>query len=139
MVSAPSASGPGPDLSFRFSTPVSPSEILASGTLTLLPVRVHSMEDVASAANRDLKQEWTAALGAPPSGPAGESPHGHVATVGVPECLPERMYMCAYIKKMQKTQKTAVLGQEGSLVFCIFHKMQKTGLIFGKMWTILIC
>ena len=95
MASAPS--GPGLALPFRFSTPVPPSEILASGTLTLLPVRMHSMEDVASTANRDLKDEWTAALGKPPSGAAGGSPHGHVATVGVPECLAERMYMCAYI------------------------------------------
>ncbi|KAF8144105.1 isoprenoid synthase domain-containing protein [Mycena galopus ATCC 62051] len=94
---ASALSGPGLALLFRFSTPVPPLEILASGTLTLLPVRVHSMEDVASTANRDLKDEWTAALGKPPSGAAGGSPHGHVATVGVPECLAERMYMCAYI------------------------------------------
>ncbi|KAJ7866723.1 hypothetical protein B0H13DRAFT_2352289 [Mycena leptocephala] len=89
--------GPGLALPFRFSTPVPPLEILASGTLTLLPARMHSMEDVASTANRDLKDEWTAALGKPPSGAAGGSPHGHVATAGVPECLAERMYMCAYI------------------------------------------
>ncbi|KAJ7195077.1 isoprenoid synthase domain-containing protein [Mycena pura] len=58
---------------------------------------MHSMEDVACTANRDLKAEWTAAHGEPPSKPAGESPHGHVAAVAVPECLPERLYMCAYI------------------------------------------
>ncbi|KAJ6601875.1 isoprenoid synthase domain-containing protein [Mycena vulgaris] len=94
---ASASSGPESDLPFRFSTPVPPSEILASGTLTLLPVRMHSMEDVASTANRDLKEEWMDALGKPPSGAAGGSPHGHVATVGVPECLAERMYVCAYI------------------------------------------
>jgi hypothetical protein len=55
------------------------------------------MEDVASTANRDLKEEWTAAFGKPPSGAACESPHGHLAPFALPECLPERMYMCAYV------------------------------------------
>ncbi|KAJ7200148.1 hypothetical protein GGX14DRAFT_572260 [Mycena pura] len=97
MASVPSASGLGPALPFRFSMPVPPSEVLASGTLTLLPIRMHSMEDVASTANRDLKSEWTAAHGKPPSKPAGESPHGRVAAVAIPECLTERLYMCAYV------------------------------------------
>ncbi|KAJ7020837.1 isoprenoid synthase domain-containing protein [Mycena alexandri] len=96
MASAPA--GPGPTLPFRFSKPLLPAEVRASGTLTLLPLRMHSMEDaVASTANRDLKEEWTAAHGKPPSGAACESPHGHLAPFALPECLPERMYMCAYI------------------------------------------
>ncbi|KAJ7764291.1 hypothetical protein B0H16DRAFT_1883553 [Mycena metata] len=94
---APAPPGPMPAPPFHFSTPVPPSEIDASGTLTLLPLRMGSMDDVASTANRDLKEEWAAAFGKPPSGAAGGSPHGHVATVGIPECLPERVYMCAYI------------------------------------------
>ncbi|KAJ6603813.1 hypothetical protein B0H10DRAFT_2229675 [Mycena sp. CBHHK59/15] len=102
MASAPS--GPEPDLPFRFSTPVPPSEILASGTLTLLPVRMHSMEDVASTANRDLKEEWMDALGKSPSGAAGGSPHGHVTTVGVPECLAETMYILLCHRRADATR-----------------------------------
>ncbi|KAJ7673919.1 isoprenoid synthase domain-containing protein [Mycena polygramma] len=96
MASATPA-GPASSLSFRFSTPLPPADFRASGTLTLLPIRTHSLKEVASRANTDLKAEWTAAFGKPPSGAAGGSPHGHVAVATLPECLPERMYMCAYI------------------------------------------
>ncbi|KAJ7260301.1 hypothetical protein B0H12DRAFT_1107692 [Mycena haematopus] len=96
---AAASPNPGPALPFRFSTPLPPAEVRASGTLTLLPVRMHSasMEAVASAANRELKEEWTVAFGKPPTGAACESPHGHLAAFALPECLPDRMYMCAYI------------------------------------------
>ncbi|KAF8214336.1 isoprenoid synthase domain-containing protein [Mycena galopus ATCC 62051] len=94
---APAPPSPGPALPFHFSMPLPPAEVRASGTLTLLPLRMQSMEDIASKANHDLNEEWTVAYGKPPSGAACESPHGHLAAFALPECLADRMYMCAYI------------------------------------------
>lgn len=81
----------------RYSIPVDSTRIVQSEALTILPIRIHRDQHLASAGSDQLERDWHAAFGCKPTSFGCRSPFGHLAAVSLPEAIPDRLCMSAYI------------------------------------------
>ena len=90
---------------FQYSKEVDSATIEGTPSFTTLPIRVHRDDLRARKASRRFRTTWEAAGGSRSSSPlmpGGEAPVGHIMSLTLPECCPDRLevvtkmadYMC---------------------------------------------
>ncbi|KAL8958737.1 MAG: hypothetical protein Q9193_004261 [Seirophora villosa] len=84
-------------MEFQYSTLVNPSTVVASGCFTTLPVRFHRDEKLAIRGSKQMEVDWQLAFGKPAFSPGCQNPRGHLAATSLPESLPDRIAISAYI------------------------------------------
>lgn len=84
-------------MEFNYSTLVNPSTVVATGCFTTLPVRFHRDEKLAIRGSKQMEVDWQLAFGKPPFSPGCQNPRGHLAATSLPESLPDRIAISAYI------------------------------------------
>lgn len=84
-------------MEFKYSTPVPVETVRKSGCFTTLPVRYHRDEELAIRESKRMEADWQNAFGTPPFSQGCQNPAGHLASLSLPECLPDRIGICSYI------------------------------------------
>ncbi|KFX96691.1 hypothetical protein O988_05211 [Pseudogymnoascus sp. VKM F-3808] len=81
---------------YQFSEEVDPATLQRFNCFTTLPVRLHKNNDIARKAHRQFAKEWKAIIKDEKLDvDFRQSPVGHIASLALPECLPERLAFAA--------------------------------------------
>ncbi|EKG19582.1 Terpenoid synthase [Macrophomina phaseolina MS6] len=81
------------------------------------------------------------AFGRPPHSQGCRSPYGHLAALSLPECLPDRLQICAYIMDYMLHHDGkffTIFPAEGKLFLNMVHRCRRLGHIRG-IWIPLNC
>jgi hypothetical protein len=80
-----------------YSEPLEDVHLIPPNSFTTLPCRIHKKDNLAIAGAEDFQREWAAIADIDALPPAGNSSIGHCVSLALPECLPERLSMCAFL------------------------------------------
>jgi ophiobolin F synthase len=86
-----------------YSRLIDPEEVVQTGCLTTLPVRVHGRNDIAENATRRLTAEWAQIMGEEETGVSHArlwSEYGDYSSFFYPESRPERLGLMAYLTEL---------------------------------------
>ena len=67
---------------------------------TTLPCRVHRRNNVALTGAQRFQREWAAIENKTPGPPMADSPIGYMSSLFYPDCLPERLELCAFLLEL---------------------------------------
>jgi hypothetical protein len=76
-----------------------------------MPVRYGAFNDRAVAASKNMERDWEEAFAEPPHSLGCQNENGHLTTVSLPECLPERVGVVSYIMDY-------MLHHDGESLYC---------------------
>lgn len=88
-------------MEFQYSNPVDPDYARALGASTIFHIRIHKSPELADKGTMRLLDDWAKIVGdgREKSHLGGPNAHGHLIALGIPECLPERLPLAAYLNE----------------------------------------
>lgn len=103
--------------------PCSPENIAKSCTFTSLPIRIHRDEHLAAAGSDSIDKDWEDVFGKKPTSFGCRSPYGHLTALSIPEAIPERLAICAYIMDYMLYHDGQILPGCDALAFPVQEPM----------------
>jgi hypothetical protein len=84
-----------PEMECTHSTVVGPAIVAKSGCFTAIPVRQRNYQATADAASVSAFEDWNKYVGKVNEERYYADPRGHIVSLTIPECLPDRIHAVA--------------------------------------------